>query len=179
MPVLFIEQKPPKLFAEIELKERGEKADTGGSYRCPTFEPPKVEYESDISSGNSDRIDNSGSGSQNDGGTVVVSEPVPNVPPQTGSQQASASMYPSPFTPVLPPAISAHQADGGSQGSNNAIIVATDDGSADNTKGQKSNDNNGSDNSDGGNESKFTGNFKKTSEGKIVVKDASGNEIHF
>ena len=45
VPILYIEQKPPVLFKEIEMKERGEKFEEGGSYRCPDFEPPEPEPE--------------------------------------------------------------------------------------------------------------------------------------
>ena len=145
VPVLFVEQKPPKLFAEIELKERGEEVDAGGSYRCPTFKPPKVEYPTDqiiISTSSSNRDDvRDGSTATNEASNAIKS----NTP-----------VYPSPFTPVVP--LVASEVGG------NTDFVDT---SGHNDKEKQ------------GNDEKFSGNFKKTSEGKIVVKDASGNEIHF
>ena len=165
VPVLFVEQKPPKLFADIELKERGEKADEGGSFRCPAFDPPKVDY-SDISSAGS-------SSSGDDRSNVPVSDKPPNTEPQAEPQYASTPMYPSPFTPVLPPSI-APGATGNSEGVANTSNKA-DDPNSDDKKNKNDNDNK----DDKDKDNKFTGNFKKTSEGKIVVKDASGNEIHF
>ena len=191
VPVLYIEQKPPKLFAEIELKERGSKKDEGGSYRCPTFEAPKVEYASEVpstsSSGNTNTASAASAGGNGGGGD---GDETGNTSIQLQPPQAAVNTQMSPFTPVLPPEVTAGgttssmniNINNNNNNNNNGMNTGSSSvGTVDNNNGRDKFENKNDNQNQGGDSSnsKFAGNFKKTSTGNIVVRDASGNEIHF